>query len=83
MSLENSGFLYGADFHTHAARRMTHENASFGNLVAIAIGIAIGICLAKLKQLNHKDHEDRKEKSLRGLCGLSGNFPKPRSGARQ
>jgi hypothetical protein len=27
------------------------------------------ICLANLKQLNHKDREDRKEKSLRGLCG--------------
>jgi hypothetical protein len=31
------------------------------------------ICLAKLKQLNHKDHQDRKEKSLRGLCDLRGS----------
>jgi hypothetical protein len=34
-----------------------------------------GICLANLKQLNHKDRKDRKEKSLRGLCGLGSSNP--------
>jgi hypothetical protein len=32
-----------------------------------------GICLAKLKQQNHKGREDRKDTLLRGLCGLGGS----------
>jgi hypothetical protein len=34
--------------------------------------LILGICLARLKQLNRKDREDRKEQSLSGLCGLRG-----------